>query len=201
MRFHEFNIKESSFIDTFKSISDFFTGTPADDNTGSQSDLSIKSQTSVEPSSPVAQTSTPTSPVNVGKVKANQLRSNEISSYLKSKGLDRNQILGMLANIAGESGFNSGAYHIDSNGLPSGGLFQHNGPRFEKMVKSTGSDWSTDWQGQIDYALSEPEGRQYMNTKFSSPEKAVEWWVINFERPKYAQSDINKRIQLLKNFG
>ena len=193
MRFHEFNLKENAtdIVDIFNTMSNAFNPKDAPSNTSAGSNTSGNTSTAGDN----------LGNVNIGKPSPNSVSHRDVSSYLKRKGLDNNHILGMLANIAGESGFNSGAYHIDSNGLPSGGLFQHNGPRFEKMVKSIGSDWSTDWQGQIDYALSEPEGRQYMNTKFSSPEKAVEWWVINFERPKYAQSDINKRIQLLKNFG
>jgi hypothetical protein len=52
------------------------------------------------------------------------------------------------------------------------------------MVNASGGDsWVTNWKGQIDFALSEPAGKQYTRKLFKSPEDATEWWVKHFERP------------------
>ena len=115
-----------------------------------------------------------------------------IQSYLSSKGLDSNQVAGIMANIKHESNFNPGAI---GDGGTSGGLFQHHAERFSKMKAAAGSDWQKNWKGQIDFALNEPAGQQYKSLKFTSPEQATKWWTINFEIPanKYAQADIRSR--------
>ena len=135
--------------------------------------------------------------IKIGSGGTGSINKNEVSSYLKSK-MDDNHRLGILANIEGEPHFQPGVLG-DKN--TSGGLFQHHNERFTNMVNYVGSDWATDWKNQIDFALSEPEGKQYLATRFRTPEQATEWWVRNFERPKYATSDTNKRIGYLKNFG
>jgi hypothetical protein len=112
-----------------------------------------------------------------------------VSSYLSSKGLDRSQVAGIMANIKHESGFRPGV--LGDNGT-SGGLFQHHAERFTAMRKAGGPDWQTNWKGQIDFALSEPAGKRYASIKFSNPEEATKWWTINFEIPanKVAQANI-----------
>lgn len=115
---------------------------------------------------------------------------NDVKSYLSSKGLDRNQVAGIMANIKAESSFRPGA--IGDNGT-SGGLFQHHKERFAAMKASAGKDWATNWKGQIDFALTEPAGRQYAGMKFSSPEAASKWFTINFERPANMVAKANSR--------
>lgn len=115
---------------------------------------------------------------------------NDIKSYLGSKGLDRNQVAGIMANIKAESSFRPGA--IGDNGT-SGGLFQHHKERFAAMKAAAGKDWATNWKGQIDFALTEPAGRQYAGMKFSSPEAASKWFTINFERPANMVAKANTR--------
>lgn len=121
----------------------------------------------------------------------------DVSSYLSSKGLDNNHVLGILANIKGESGFNAGV--IGDKGT-SGGLFQHHADRLRNMVGYAGSDWKTDWRSQVDFALSEPAGKQYVQTKFSSPQEATAWWVKYFERPANIPAAINTRVGFLRSF-
>jgi hypothetical protein len=122
----------------------------------------------------------------------------EVSSYLSSKGLDRNHVLGILANIKGESGFQPG---VAGDGGSSVGLFQYRGSRRTNMIKFVGSDWQTDWKGQIDFALSEPEGQQYVKTRFTSPAQATAWWVKYFERPKHVAADIQTRTGFLSQLA
>jgi hypothetical protein len=114
----------------------------------------------------------------------------EIQSYLSSKGLDRNQVAGIMANIKAESSFRPGA--IGDNGT-SGGLFQHHKERFSAMSKAAGPNWQTNWKGQIDFALSEPAGRKYASMKFATPEEASKWFTINFERPANMVAKANSR--------
>jgi len=121
----------------------------------------------------------------------------DVADYLKSKGLDSNQILGILANIQGESSFRPGV--MGDNGA-SGGLFQHHKTRFTSMVAAAGDDWATNWKGQIDFALTEQPGRAYMNIKFKTPEEATAWWTKYFEIPADIPGDTRKRIAMLPNF-
>jgi uncharacterized lipoprotein NlpE involved in copper resistance len=132
----------------------------------------------------------------------NKVAAKNAADYLKAKGLPTNHILGILANIAGESGFNSADTTGDHG--TSWGLCQwHNSPgspRRTNMVKFVGSDWKTNWKGQLDFALQEPAGRQYVNhPPFSSPEKAVEWWVYNFEIPADKAGATAGRIKQLRS--
>lgn len=125
------------------------------------------------------------------KGQKNPVSPDAVKQYLASKGLDKNQVAGILANIQHESGFDSGA--VGDKGT-SGGLVQHHAQRFAGMVASAGGDanWQKNWQAQLDYALNEPAGKQYSSLKFTNPQQAAQWWTINFEIPanKYAQANI-----------
>jgi hypothetical protein len=122
-----------------------------------------------------------------------------VSAYLKSKGMSDNHRIGILANIQGESEFDS-ANQTGDNGT-AWGLFQWRLTRQTNMVKYVGADWKTDWQGQIDFALQEPEGRRYLSAKFKTYEQAVEQWVRDFERPKNPWADTVKRITYAEQFA
>jgi hypothetical protein len=123
-----------------------------------------------------------------------------VRDYLASKGLSKAHIIGMLANIQHESGFRPNVQVTDSNGLPSGGLFQHNGPRFQTLMNKLGKGWSQDWRGQIDFALSEPDGRRYLSNAFTDPHQASKWWTINFERPAKAKTTAQTRAKTATKF-
>lgn len=118
----------------------------------------------------------------------------QIKAYLASKGLDRNQIAGILANIQHESSFDSGI--LGDNGT-SGGLFQHHNTRLSNMIAATGGSnkWQTNWKGQIDFALSELAGQQYKSKKFATPEEATAWWTIEFEVPsnRFAKAEVRSQ--------
>lgn len=111
----------------------------------------------------------------------------QVRDYLASKGLSKSHIIGMLANIEHESQFKPQVLVKDSNGLPSGGLFQHNGPRLETLMNKLGRSWTSNWKGQIDFALGEPDGQRYMGQQFKDPTTAAKWWTVNFERPANRQ--------------
>jgi hypothetical protein len=68
------------------------------------------------------------------------------------------------------------------------------------MVGYAGSDWRTDWQSQINFALSEPAGQAYVKQSFPTPQAATAWWVKNFEKPANPQAAINTRVGFLKDF-
>ena len=133
----------------------------------------------------------------------NIVSKSEVSAYLKSKKMSGNHRIGILANIEGESGFNS-ANQTGDGGI-SWGLFQWNNsgaPRRDNMVAFCGGDpaWKTNWKGQIDFALQEPAGKRYLATKFKTYEQAVEQWVRDFERPKDPWGDTVKRIAYADDF-
>ena len=134
----------------------------------------------------------------------NPVNPNEIKSYLSSKGLDRNQVAGIMANIQAESSFDSGA--IGDSGT-SGGLVQHHDSkqdkRFSNMVKAAGGQdqWQKNWKGQLDFALSEPAGARYQNMTFPTPQAASSWWTINFEIPANKEQKAAIRSQNASQFA
>jgi|TARA_R100000479_G_scaffold133673_1_gene71010 hypothetical protein len=126
----------------------------------------------------------------------------KIYNYLISKGLTRNQALGMIVNIQAESAFDSAA--VGDNGA-SYGLFQHNLSRRDAMVEYIkenydDKDWKTNWKGQIDYALTEKDTQTYMGIQFDSPEEASKWFTINWERPQDKEKKAEERISVLEDY-
>jgi hypothetical protein len=118
----------------------------------------------------------------------------DIARHCKQKwNMSIAQIAGMMANIAHESSFRSGIETIDTNGLPSGGLFQHNGPRFAQLKQKLGPTWKDNWQGQIDFALKEPDGARYIARQYPSADAASRAWTMEFERPAKAKAQAAKR--------
>lgn len=122
----------------------------------------------------------------------NRVSPSDIKSYLKTKGLDDNQIAGLIVSIKWESGFKPGAFvKSDNHQGPSGGFFGFHDPKFDgrgnfsDMVSYCGGPdkWQTNWQKQLDFALKGPHGREYVATKFKSPGEAAAWWVVNYEKP------------------
>jgi hypothetical protein len=118
----------------------------------------------------------------------------DIAHYCKSKwNMTTAQVAGILANIKVESRFFANDEHMDSNGLPAGGLFSHNGPRLEQLKQKLGKNWKQNWQGQIDFALTEPDGARYIAKHYPSPEAASKAWTHKFERPANAKVQAAKR--------
>ena len=77
----------------------------------------------------------------------------------------------------------------------AGGLFQHQGSRFKDMVDAAGKDWRTNWKGQIDFALQEQDGKNYLKQDFTSVADSTKSFMINFERPAdQSQKKIQSRI-------
>lgn len=182
MRFKEFVTEAVDETDPLVKFYRMMT-TPLDAVTGAGSDTSPASNNAASASF---------------QNKKGAIPANQVSSYLASKGLDQNHILGILANIQGESGFQPG---IAGDSGTSGGLFQHHASRLQNMIRFVGSDWQTDWKGQVDFALSEPEGQKYVQTPFRTPQEATKWWTIYFERPKHASADAQKRVGYLSQFA
>lgn len=138
------------------------------------------------------------------KSQAGQISPAMIKEYLHTKGLDNNQIAGLIVNIKWESRFKPGAFvKSDNKQGPSGGFFGFHDPKFDgkgnfsDMVKYCGGPdrWQTNWQGQLDFALSKNVGRQYMSQKFKTPGDAASWWVINYEKPADTQGQAIARAK------
>ena len=126
----------------------------------------------------------------------------EIYDYLiNEKKLSDVQALGLMANIARESSFRLSALGDSGRSI---GLFQWKDARATAMKKSV-PDWETNWKGQIDYALREPEylslvsPGEYQSTTFSSAQEAADWWMRRWERPRDTASGSKKHEEYLKN--
>ncbi len=125
-----------------------------------------------------------------------QILQQEIYDYLMSKPkMTRNKALGIMANIKAESDFYSDAVEIGDMKNKGIGLFQHTYPSRKKEFVEKIPDWETNWKAQIDFALSESEAQNYINTTYSTPEEAVKAFMIEFENPKdQSEEAINRRV-------
>ena len=122
----------------------------------------------------------------------------EIFDYLtKERGIGEEHASGILANIQAESSFDPGA--IGDNGN-AGGLFQHNGPRFKAMKESVGEDWKTNWKKQVDFALSEPDMKSYLEKDFADGAEAAADFSKSFERPAAGQKAADYRATLASGY-
>ena len=99
--------------------------------------------------------------------------------YMRALGVSDIHAKGILANIQGESGFQTGI--MGDNGM-SGGLFQMYNDRYRNMVGAV-PDWKTNWRGQIQFALQDDTAPEYLQMDFNSPEEAADWFLENYERP------------------
>ena len=100
-------------------------------------------------------------------------------NYMRALGVSDIHAKGILANIQGESGFQTDI--MGDNGM-SGGLFQMYNDRYRKMEAAV-PDWKTNWRGQIQHALQDDTAPEYLQMDFNSPEEAADWFLENYERP------------------
>lgn len=127
----------------------------------------------------------------------------EIYKYLTiDKGLSHEHAMGMLPNIVEESEFiydriqNDAKYDPDhSKGRQGIGLFQYTEPTRRKKFVEAVPDWQTNWKGQIDFALSEPETKKYLDQKFDTLEDASRYFTTDWERPKNRYRQAEKRLE------
>jgi predicted chitinase len=149
---------------------------------------------------------------------------NQIMKYLLEKGADMTHVQGIMTNMEAESKYDSGAYVAHDiatpAGLkpgtpeyaawktspaylkagPSGGLCQwhdsKNKKRFTNMMNSCGGEgsWQTNWQGQLEFLLSEAETKPYLKKKFASAEEASKWFTEYWERPNHAKQEAENRL-------
>ena len=147
------------------------------------SSTSLETSPTISPSSSLNNTSAPVLPSSASSNSSNP-SAKQVFDYMKSKGLSDIHAKGILANIKGESGFQTG---IMGDSGTSGGLFQMHDPepgkgRFTNMVTAV-PNWRTNWKGQIDHGLKDDTAPQYLNIKFDSPVQAANWFLHNYERP------------------
>ena len=100
--------------------------------------------------------------------------------YMRALGVSDIHAKGILANIEGESRFQTGEDRGD--GGMSAGLFQMYDTRKKAMIQAV-PDWKTNWRGQIQFALQDDVAPEYLQMDFNSPEEAADWFMENFERP------------------
>jgi hypothetical protein len=157
------------------------------------SSTSLETSPTISPSSSLNNTSAPVLPSSASSNSSNP-SPKEVFDYMKSLGISDIHAKGILANIKGESGFQTG---VMGDGGKSGGLFQMYNDRYKKMEKNV-PDWRTNWKGQIVHGLKDDTAPQYLNTKFDSPVQAANWFLHNYERP--AKEHRPGREQLNQSF-
>lgn len=127
----------------------------------------------------------------------------EVYKYLTiDKGLSHEHAMGMLPNIVEESEFiydrvqNDAKYDPDhTKGKQGIGLFQYTEPTRRKNFVKAVPDWQTNWKGQIDFALSEPETKRYLDQSFDTLEDASRYFTTDWERPRNKYRQAEKRLE------
>ena len=114
----------------------------------------------------------------------------DMINYLQSKGMSREHVIGMVNNLKYESSYNPAAIGDNGNSL---GLAQWHKDRGQKMINFVGPDWKTNWQGQLDYALTEPDTKKYLSKNFNSSADASKWFTYYWERPANRAQRANQR--------
>lgn len=109
----------------------------------------------------------------------------EIYNYLiNEKKLDKNKSIGILANIKGESDFRIGVTEKGDATNKGIGLFQFTFPTRKSGLLKKVPDYRTNWKGQVDYFLSEPEAKGYLKQNFNTSNEAAEYLMNNNLRPR-----------------
>ena len=128
----------------------------------------------------------------------------EIYNYLiNEKKLDKNKSIGILANIKGESDFRIGVTEKGDATNKGIGLFQFTFPTRKSGLLKKVPDYKTNWKGQVDYFLSEPEAKGYLNQNFNTSEKAAEFLMQKNIRPDedLRPSRTKKHNAYIENFN
>ena len=116
--------KQKWFVDAIRSVG-WYEGKPG------LKDVKVNSGTSAENPAATPGETLATSPEGFTTTKDVEKYTRE---YLKNSGRSDEQIAGIMGHIKTESGFDPNALNkADSNGLPSYGLFQLNGSRFDGL--------------------------------------------------------------------
>jgi hypothetical protein len=106
--------------------------------------------------------------------------------FFKKEGFSNAQIAGIMGNAFAESSLNPTVEITDTNGLPSGGLFQWNGPRFSALKNyssKTGKDYKT-VEAQLSYLTTESDYKKVKQAilKSDKVDDATFAWANLFER-------------------
>ncbi len=115
--------------------------------------------------------------------------------YMRALGVPDIHAKGILANIEGESRFQTNEDRGD--GGMSVGLFQMYDNRKRALIQAV-PDWKTNWRGQIQFALQDDSAPDYLQMEFNSPEEAADWFLENYERP--AMEHRAERRELNRSF-
>jgi hypothetical protein len=122
----------------------------------------------------------------------------DVYAYLTGdKGLSKNHALGLIANGDRESGWNT---DIAGDSGTSNGIFQWHNQRYTNL-KTSVPDWKTNWKGQIDYALTESVGPNYVAQDFSTAEAAADYWMTKWERPANTTDSRAKNNRFIASYN
>jgi hypothetical protein len=175
------------------------------DKPGENPNTSVSQSTTTLSGGYTPKGATPEQMKQFGPSSKNPINWKDMRSYIASK-LSFNHAVAMVVNCKWESGWQPGRWvHSDASQGPSGGLFMFHDANFSgkgffsSMVAACGGPgkWQTNWQGQIDFALSSTIGKgpAFANKKFNSPEDATYWFCVEFERPQNKEAKGRQRAK------
>ena len=216
MRFNEFKVQEDidKFMGTLLGKQPFSLGTSSGSSDGepasgqtdpTKPNANVSQATGTVSNGYTPKGATPEQMKQFGPSSKDAIDWKQMRSYIASK-LSFNHAVAMVVNCKWESGWQPGRWvHSDASQGPSGGLFMFHDATFSgkgffsSMVAACGGPgrWQTNWQGQIDFALSSTIGKgpAFASKKFNSPEEATHWFCVHFERPQNAEAKAVERAK------
>ena len=132
----------------------------------------------------------------------------DVYKYLTAdKGLSHNKAYGLMANIDRESSFRINPPGGDG-GNSFGMLQWNNNYGRSDLMQSRVPDFTTNWKGQLDHALSQNQLPEYnkvtndfLNTTFQTPQAASEYFLRKWEIPADVAGGIAKNNAFIAGYN
>lgn len=102
-------------------------------------------------------------------------------------------------NKKGKAGLPVEQEYLDAIRPMAGGMFQHQGKRYENLLDYSGTEYVPDWQTQMDFAMTEPQTKRFLKKSFDDPESASQYFTKKWEVPANAEQKALDRLENIPN--
>ena len=98
-------------------------------------------------------------------------------------------------NKKGKAGLPVEQEYLDAIRPQAGGMFQHQGERYQNLLDYSGTEYVPDWQTQMDFAMTEPQTKRFLKKSFDDPESASQYFTKRWEVPANAEQKALDRLE------
>jgi len=102
-------------------------------------------------------------------------------------------------NKKGKAGLPVEQEYLDAIRPQAGGMFQHQGKRYENLLDYSNTKYVPGWQTQMDFAMTEPQTKRFLKKSFDNPESASKYFTKKWEVPANAEQKSLDRLENLPN--